>query len=41
MPSGRANVAVMEDDETGLQCLVATRNIRSGEFICVAEEDEE
>ena len=35
----RANCEVAEDEETGQQCLVAIRDIRSGEFLCVAEDE--
>ena len=32
---GEANVCVAEDEESGLQCVVATRDIRSGEFLAM------
>jgi hypothetical protein len=37
--SADPNCAVAEDEATELQCLVALRDIRSGEFLCVAADD--
>ena len=34
------NVEVVEDSATGLMCLVAVRDIRSGEFLALAADDE-
>jgi hypothetical protein len=34
------NCEVMEDEETGLMCLVALRDIRSGEFLSVAPDED-
>lgn len=41
LPTGAdPNVEVVEDSESGLLCLVALRDIRSGEFFAMAADDE-
>ena len=38
--SERPNCEVVEDEESGMLLLVAARNIRSGEFLSIAPDDD-